>query len=161
MEEEFPPSPLPQGNVLVNVSNCNNTLTEESTLERCYSSFWPYQVERPKGCDLFDFLSSNASWHTVLTHKQQKCGRGQKSWCLASFFFSDIKKLLVFHSWMSVWLKCQAEILMLLCSFTDLRSHFKWFRFYKALCKIMFILLCVLIIYCFLHYCVLFLHVRL
>lgn len=145
MEEEFPPSPLPPGNVLVNISNCNNTLTEESALERCYSSFWPYQVERPKGCDLFDFLSSNASWYTVLTHKQQKCGRGQKSWCLASFFFSEI----VFHSWMSVWLKCQAEILMLLCSFTDLRSHFKWFRFYKALCKIMFILLCVLIIYFF------------
>lgn len=64
-------------------------------------------------------------------------------------FFSKIKKLLVFHSWMSVWLKCQAEILMLLCSFTNLRSHFKWFRFYKALCKIMFILLCVLIIYFF------------
>lgn len=54
-----------------------------------------------------------------------------------------------------MWLKCEAKILIMWpCYFTDLRSHSKWFRFYIALCKIMFILLSVLIIY-FLHYCIL------
>lgn len=49
---------------------------------------------------------------------------------------------------MTVCLKCEAKILiMLLHYFTYLRPHSKWFRFYMALCKIMFILLSVLIMF--------------
>lgn len=51
---------------------------------------------------------------------------------------------------MTVWLKCDTKLLIVLLHyFTDLRSHSKWFQFYIALCKIMFVLLSGLIIYFF------------
>lgn len=70
-----------------------------------------------------------------------------KSRCLASVFLKVGWDLSFVAEWLCGWNVKQMRAS--LYSFTDLRSHFKWFRFYRASCKIMFRLLSVLIIYFF------------
>lgn len=71
MEEEFLFFLLFRGNVFVNIFNCNNILIEESILDRCCYFFWLYrnEVERLKGCDLFDLLFLNVFWNIILIYK--------------------------------------------------------------------------------------------
>lgn len=139
---------------LVNMSSCNNILTAGSVKQRYYYPAVDHRnwVERRKECDLLldvlhNYMHSRGIW-------------GPRIFLVFDIKFSESLKWFcfnfLFHLWMTVWLKCETKILiMLLHYFTYLRPHSKWFRFYMALCKIMFILLSILIIY-FLHYCILF-----